>query len=744
MSALDDLTPAQKASLGSGASFWRTKAVGAIPAVYLTDGPHGLRAQKEEGLFGLGASIPATCFPPAVGLSQTWSPDLAGRIGAAIGREARAAGVGVVLGPGVNLKRDPRGGRSFEYFSEDPVLTAELATGWVRGIQGEGVGASVKHLVANESEDDRMRADSDVDERTLRELYLRPFQRIVLDARPWTVMCSYNRVNGVYASQNRWLLTDVLRDEWGFDGLVVSDWGAVADRVAAVAAGLDLQMPGPDDGADADVATALQSGALEPAPVDRSAAAVAQLADRVGAAAPAEPWDADAHHELAREAARRAIVLLQNDDGVLPLRPGQRIAVVGEFAERPRFQGGGSSHVTPTRMDVPLEELRDRIDGEVTYARGFAIAPEKDENADAAGLRAEAVRAASGADVAVLFLGLGDRQESEGFDRTSIDLPADQLELLAAVAAAQPEVVVVLSHGGALRLGPVVARAHAIVDGALLGQGGGAALADILTGAVNPSGKLTETSPVRLEDAPAFTDFPAEHSRIRYGEGLFIGYRWYDARDLPVVFPFGHGLSYTTFAYDELTAAAHADGIDVSVRITNTGDRAGREVVQFYVSVPGSRVRRPLRELKAFGDATLDPGASATVTARIGRDDLAYWDTRVHRFVVEPGEYRVTAAASSRDLRATASVELPGEDVRVPLTADSTLAEVLANPAAAAILAPMLEQDADADTDDALGTDLLQMLGSFPIGRMAQFGADAEVLGEILTAGNADPAIPAG
>jgi len=730
----------QKAALGSGADFWTTKAVGDLPSIMMTDGPHGLRKQGEAtDHLGIGASLPATCFPPAVGLAQTWDPALAEAVGAALGRECQANDVQVLLGPGVNLKRSPLGGRNFEYFSEEPLLAGVLGAAWVRGLQAEGVGASLKHFALNNQETDRMRSSSDVDPRPLRELYLRAFQRVVQDAAPWTVMCSYNRVNGVQVAHDPFLLTRVLREEWGFSGVVVSDWGAVADRVASIAAGLDLQMPGGDPGPDAAVVEAVGSGRLAPEALGASADRVARLvrtahASRVEGAT----VDEGAHHELARAVARRAIVLLKNDDAVLPLAPAGAIAVIGEFARTPRYQGGGSSHVTPTRLDVPLDELRAAApEAEISFAAGFTV----DGTGARPELEAEAVQIAAAADVAVVFLGLDAAQESEGFDREDIELPAEQLALLEAVVTAQPRTVVVLSHGGVLRLAPVAALAPAILDGGLLGQAGGGAIADVLLGAANPSGRLAETVPVRLQDTPAYLSFPGEDSHVRYGEGLFVGYRWYDARELDVAFPFGHGLSYTTFAYDSLALSSEPEGIRVRVTVSNTGDRAGREVVQAYASLPGSAVQRPVRWLAGFGSIELGPGESGEVEILVERRDLEHWSIALDRFVLEGGSYRIEVGASSRDLRASGEVELAGDAVRAPLTMDSTLGEVLAHPVAGPIVAqqlgalPMAAGDAP-----ALGTDMMRMMASIPIGRIVAFAqgqVTREQLEQLLAAANA-------
>ena len=705
----------EQAALGSGATFWTTKAVGDVPSILLTDGPHGVRRQTGSAAdhVGLGSSEPATCFPPAVGLSQTWDPELVQRVGAALGAECRALGVHVLLGPGVNLKRDPRCGRNFEYLSEDPLIAGTLGAAWVRGVQSQGVGASLKHFAANNAEDDRMRSSSDVDERTLREMYLRAFERVVTAARPWTVMCAYNRINGVYAAENAWLLSTVLRDEWGFDGVVVSDWGAVRDRVAAVAAGLDLEMPATGGVTDADVVAAVEAGTLDATVVARAAERVTTLTRRVTESrSSTATFDADAHHELAREAAARSIVLLKNENDLLPLAPSS-VAVIGSFAVTPRYQGGGSSHVNPTRVDVPLEEIR-------RYADGHRVSYSED-------LTAETLSAAADADTAVVFLGLAAEDESEGFDRTHIDLPAEQLNLLSAVVQVQPRTVVVLAHGGVVTLAGVAGLVPAILDGALLGQGGGRAIAEVLFGAVNPSGRLAETVPVRLQDGPAYLNFPGEDGHIRYGEGIFVGYRWYDARDAAVTFPFGHGLSYTRFDYTDLSVDVDAEGLTVRVSVVNTGDRAGREVVQVYTGLPTSRVSRPPRWLAGFAGVVVDPGALVDVEIRIPRDELGYWDVRTGRRLVEAGEYAVSVGASSRDLRLHTEVTVQGDDApAVPFTAESTLGELLGDPGAAPVVAAALADAVpEGAAGPALGTDMLRMLGSIPVGRLVSFSGGA-------------------
>lgn len=745
----------EKASLLSGKDFWHTEAVTGVASLMMTDGPHGLRKQSGGGdHLGLGDSNPATCFPPAVALGSSFDASLVEEVGAMIAAEARAEDVAVVLGPGINLKRSPLCGRNFEYFSEDPHLTGALGTAWVQGLQAGGVGASLKHFAANNQEHDRLRVSADVDERPLRELYLRAFERVIRDAAPWTVMCSYNAVNGTLASEDPWLLTQLLREEWRYDGLVVSDWGAVRDRVTSLVAGLDLQMPGVGGSSDAEVVAAVESGALAESIVDRAATRVAKLAARSAGGATAHPArDLAAlhaeHHAACRRIAARCVVLLRNEPvagsaaaettsprnpasrttpaeppapdhsapdhpapdhpataaRLLPLRPDARVAVIGEFARTPRYQGAGSSRINPTRLDSALEELR-RFHPDLTFTGDDP---------------AEATAAAAQAEIAVLFLGLPPEAESEGFDRTTLDLPVEQLDLLTAVLAAQPHTVVVLSAGGVVSL-PFAEQVPALVQASLLGQAGGGAIADVLTGRVNPSARLAETVPLRLADSPAFLDFPGERGRVRYGEGVFIGYRWYDARDLPVAFPFGHGLSYTTFDYADLIVQGHPDGLRVELTLTNTGAVAGREVVQVYAGKPSSELARPPRELVGVSVVELAAGESTVVSVDVPLEALEAWFVG-HGWAVEAGEYRIDVGASSRDIRASTSVSLDGPDLRPLLHLESTLEEVLADPVAGPLVAAALEEMAPADGEDVEGTG--QMVMSFPIGRVLSMAGGA-------------------
>ena len=723
-----------KARLLSGQDFWSTPPVeeAGLPSVVLTDGPHGVRRQQGDfDQIGLLASVPATCFPPAVAVGSSWDPEVAERIGAAVGVEARAIGVPVVLGPGVNIKRSPLCGRNFEYYAEDPLLAGVLGAAHVRGQQGEGVGASVKHFAANNQETQRMQVSADVDERTLREIYLPAFERVVTEAQPATVMCAYNKVNGVYASQHRWLLSEVLREEWGFRGAVVSDWGAVDDRVAALEAGLDLQMPSDHGAGNQAVVDAVRAGRLDEAVVDRSVRRVAALADLVRE--PTEGFDVDAHHALARELAASCAVLLKNDGDTLPLGPGQRVAVIGEFARTPRFQGGGSSHVNATRVDDALTALAGL---DPAFAPGFTL----DGSGDAAALRAEAVAAARDAEVAVVFAGLAEGDESEGFDRSTIDLPAAQVQLIRAVAAAASRTIVVLSAGSVVSLEGWHDDVDAVLAGFLLGQAGGSALADLLTGAVDPSGRLAETIPLRLQDTPSYLTFPGEQGHVRYGEGVMVGYRHYETAEVPVRYPFGHGLSYSTFATTDLQVRTTGDaGATVTLTVTNTGDRPGRHVVQVYVATTAGPVRRPARELRAFSKLTLGPGESTSVAFELDRRAFAYWDVREHDWVVAPGEYTVQIGASAADVLDERTVTLAGDDVVPELTMESSVAEWFEHPVAGRPLLDGFLATMPAGAAE-MHEGMLQMIGSMPMRRFtADFGSaiDASELDRLMAAARA-------
>lgn len=733
---LDEMSLDEKAALLSGSDLWHSAPVGrlGIPAIMCSDGPHGLRTQLNEAdHVGLGGSVSATCFPTASALASSWDIELVTEVGQALAREAKRWGVSVVLGPGVNIKRSPLCGRNFEYFSEDPLLSGALGAAMVEGIQAEGVGASLKHYAANNQEADRLRVSADVDERTLREIYLPAFEHIVKTADPWTVMCAYNRVNGVHASQNRWLLTDIVRNEWGWDGVVVSDWGAVHDRVAAVAAGLDWEMPPDLPKSPEAVMAAVRGGELDQAVVDLSVRRMLELVQKslVGFDESAT-FDEEAHHRLARRAAAESVVLLKNQDALLPIEEGT-VAVVGEFARTPRFQGSGSSQVNPTRVDIPLEELEAALGpGRVRFAPGYAI----EQTTDDAQLLADALEVAKQADVVVCFLGLPGSFESEGFDRTHIDLPTNQTELLEAVAAANPNVVVVLVNGSVVRVSHWIDSIPAVLECWLGGQASGGAIADVIAGRVNPSGRLAETMPVRLEDNSAFLNFPGDSGHVRYGEGVFVGYRAHDHLDQEVSFPFGHGLSYTTFGMSDLDVSisgnvANGDlSADLHVSVANTGARSGDEVVQVYVGDIESSVARPARELKAFTKVHLEPGQTERVELHLDQRAFSFWSPSWDRWVVEAGEFTISVGHSSRDLPLSQVVRIEAPSLAAPLTEWSTLHEWRADPIGRELINESAPQDSPLRDEE-----LVRLLGTMPMSTLVAFpgfGFDHDTLDALI------------
>ena len=721
---LSELTLEEKASLSIGSDFWHTAPVQrlGIPAIMISDGPHGLRAQLEQGdHVGLLASAPATCFPTASALASSWNPELFRTIGEALGREAKKLGVSVVLGPGINMKRSPLCGRNFEYVSEDPWLAGELATAMVQGTQSEGVGTSLKHYAANNQEDDRLRVSAEVDERTLRELYLPAFERVVTSAQPWTVMCAYNKLNGTYCSEHYWLLTEVLRGEWGFEGLVVSDWGAVHDRVAALRGGLDLEMPPNLGVSDSAIVEAVRNGSLDESILDETVSRVLRLVDRSQPAlAEGASFEPDDHHALARRAAHESAVLLKNARNVLPLEPaeGSTVAVIGEFARTPRFQGAGSSQVNPTKIDVALQELQSALSGraEVRFAAGFGIGTTDDDEH----LLREAVELASVADHVVVFLGLPGEDESEGFDRIHIDLPANQLVLLHALAEVHDQLIVILANGGVVRVSTWDDKVAAILECWLSGQAAGSAAVDLLLGVANPSGKLAETIPVRLQDNSSYLNFPGEEGVVRYGEGIFIGYRAYDTLIQHVSYPFGFGLSYTVFRIEDVGVSAGgsvADGdlaVTVTASVTNVGQRAGAEVVQVYVGDVEASVARPLRELKGSMKVHLEPGETKQVSCRLDQRAFAFWSRRFQQWVVESGEFIIAVGNSSRHLVATEAITIEAPRLSLPLGPDSTLHEWLADERGRALLSKRdmrLLQDPE----------LIKVIGTMPMETLAAF-----------------------
>ena len=658
---ISKLTLEQKCALLSGDTVFTTRGYknAGVPSITLSDGPNGVRKQAGAAdHLGLNPSVPATCFPTAATVACSWDPALGEEIGRAMGEEAAAQEVAVLLGPGLNTKRSPLCGRNFEYFSEDPYLSGKMAAAYVRGIQSEGISACPKHFAVNSQELRRMASDSVVDGRTLRELYLTGFEIVVKEAHPKALMSSYNLINGIYANENAHLLQDILREEWGFDGAVVTDWGGSNDHALGVKNGSTLEMPAPGGDAVRELLAAVRSGKIAEVDVDARLDELLTLVLDTHAAVErhSRSFDADAHHALARRAAGESVVLLKNDDALLPLAEGTRVAVIGDFAETPRYQGAGSSAVNSIKVDTFLDCLNDSG----LYSVGFAPGFDRQGKPDAA-KQTEAVALAAKADAVLLCLGLDEIKESEGLDRADMKLADNQIELLQAVREANPNTVVIVNAGASLET-PWLAHCKALVYGALGGQAGAGAMVDVLTGKINPGGKLAETWANAYADTPARDHFAGPGRTVQYREGLYVGYRYYQTAGVPVAFPFGHGLSYTQFAYSDL----HADAHSATLTVTNTGDRAGAEIVQLYVAKPNAEIFRPAQELKAFAKVQLAAGESKTVTLTLDDKAFRYWNTRTDSWEVEGGTYELRVGASSADIRLTAAVEVIGTDALNP------------------------------------------------------------------------------
>jgi beta-glucosidase len=657
---IKQMTLEEKTSLLSGQNFWNTKPVNrlGIPSIMLTDGPHGLRKQggKADHL-GLNKSIPATCFPTASALANSWDADLLEYVGNCLGEEAAAEGVSVLLGPGLNVKRNPLCGRNFEYFSEDPFLSGKLAAAMIRGIQSRGVSACPKHFAVNSQETRRMVIDEVVDERALREIYLEGFRYAVLEGKPMTLMSSYNRVNGVYANENEHLLQDTLYGEWKFDGVVVTDWGGDNDRVSGLVAGNQLEMPFSGGETDREVLEAVRAGKLSEALLDERIDSLLRLIFQTKREAQApKPKLKQEHHEAAREAARRSAVLVKNENGLLPLAAHTRVAVIGDFAKTPRYQGAGSSLIVPTQLDGALDALMQTELDIVGYESGFRRSGGK-----STAKQRRAVALAARADVALVFIGLDEGSEAEGIDRAHMRLPQNQIELLHALRPVCDKIVTIFS-GGAPVEPQWAADADAVLLGYLGGQAGGGAIADLVSGKAAPSGKLAETYPNAYADVPSARDYPGKELTAEHRESIFVGYRYYDSAQKSVAWPFGFGLTYTTFAYEDL---AFENG-KVQFTIRNTGTRAGAEIAQLYISKRGSNVFRAEQELKGFARVSLETGEEKRVSIRLDEHAFCYYNTAVNRWVEEPGEYELRVGASSRDIRLCLFVERQGEPVAVP------------------------------------------------------------------------------
>lgn len=725
------MTLEEKASLCSGSDFWHTQPVERlnIPAVMMSDGPHGLRKQEGEGdHLGLNESIEAVCFPAACAAASSFDVQLMERMGEALGEECQAENLSILLGPAVNIKRSPLCGRNFEYLSEDPYLAGKMAAAYIRGVQSWDVGTSMKHFAANNQEYRRMSCSSEVDERTLREIYFPAFEIAVKEAQPKSIMCSYNKVNGVYAADNEWLLTKILRDEWGFEGFVVTDWGAVSDRVQGIRAGLDLEMPSSGGVNDVCIVEAVRNGTLDETllnqTVERILKVIFSYADRRH---PEAVFDRKADHEKAVELETECAVLLENN-GVLPLKEGQKVVYIGGFAEKPRYQGGGSSHIRPAKVTSAWESAQGK-GRQITYVEGFAA----DGDSISETMLQEAVDAACEADVVVVFAGLPDSFEGESYDRANMKLPSCQNRLIDAVAAVQPHTVVVLHNGSPVEC-PWAEKASAILEMYLGGEGVGEACDRLLWGEANPCGRLAETFPLRLEDNPSYLNFPGDGKTVRYAEGIYVGYRYYDTKKQPVRWAFGHGLSYTDFFYSNLRLSSpfmkDEDIVEVSVDITNTGTMKGKEVVQLYVSDQNGIVGRPLKELKGFSKIELKPGETNTVTMKLAARDLSYFHTGLGDWYAPSGTYAVLVGHAGDDIRLQAELSFTTEKL-LPMAIDgtTTLGDLMADPRTAAVLGEVLKQafgqaaesdNAGLESEDATAR---ATMNAMPLKSLASFAA---------------------
>lgn len=720
----------EKIALLSGKDYWTTKSFNGIPSITMTDGPHGVRLAKEGTSF---SGVPATCYPTASALASTWDVALAQKVGDAIGLEAQAMDVQVVLGPGVNMKRSPLGGRNFEYFSEDPYLTAQMAIAMINGMQSQGVGTSLKHFAANNQEFERMNNSSDIDERTLHEIYLRAFELTVKASQPWSLMSSYNLINGTRAVSSPWLLQDLLRDTWGHEGIIVSDWMAAAiDRPLSIAAGTHLEMPGGSLDSTKDVHQAVAQGALSEATItERAIQLVANILKVARTKRPNVTYDQTEHHLLARRAASEAIVLLKNDKKLLPLTPGtvKKILIIGAFAKKPRYQGGGSSQMTPTQLDTLLESMQNLYGAkaEVSYAQGYRL-----DGTTTPGLLEKAVAAAKKAEVVVFAAALPTAWEFEGVDRPTINLPDGINQVIEAVADVHQKVVVTLANGSAVAL-PWLDKVDAVVEGWLAGQASASAMAAVVAGLVNPSGKLSETFPYRIEDTSAYPEFPNKTGHARYTEGIFIGYRWFDTRKIAPQFPFGYGLSYTTFEYGKLhisKASVYDDqSFNVNIEVKNTGKIAGKEVVQLYISNHETVEVHPAKELKKFTKILLEPGETQTVTFELSAEDLAFYSELRHGWATTPGRYTISVGRSSAQIESQAEIEIIARHPEVQhITPTSRLKDLAAHPRGKRVYSLLASQMAKAMagegsgeagmSQEALENTLMELIGDMPIDRL--------------------------
>ncbi len=726
---ISEMTLEEKASLCSGSDFWHTRGMErlGIPAVMVTDGPCGLRKQAgDTDHLGLNASVKAISYPTGSCIASSFDRALIRESGEYLGEECQAEDVAVLLGPAVNIKRSPLCGRNFEYFSEDPYVAGEMAVAYIKGVQSKHVGTSIKHFAANSQEHRRLTSDSVVDERTLRELYLPAFEKAAKEAQPWTFMCSYNKLNGTYASENHRLLTEILRDEWGFEGAVMSDWGAVNERPRGVAAGLDLEMPGPGTTNTRKIIEAVKNGTLAEKDVDTAAERILKFVYQyLENRDPSVKFQYERDHEKARQMAAESMVLLKNEGNILPLSKEKKVAFLGKFAELPRFQGGGSSHVNSYQVVGALEAAQGLS---VTYAQGYPTDTQKPDDA----LIAEAVTAAREADCAVLFIGITDSMESEGFDRKDLKIPACQEKLVEEVVKVQKNTVVVVHCGAPIEM-PWINDVKAVLYAYLGGEAVGSATVDILFGDVNPSGKLAETFPIRLEDNPSYLYYFGEGDRTEYREGIFVGYRYYDKKNLPVLFPFGHGLSYTEFAYSDLTfdktSLKDTDTLQVSVKVKNVGKRAGKEIVQLYVQDNESSVIRPVKELKGFEKVELAPGEEKTVSFTLEKRSFAFYDTELADWRVETGEFTIHIGKSSRDIQLSGTVTVESTArIKKVFTINSTMGDIMADPKGAQVMGQMMQAmmpGGGPDAGDLFDDEGMKaMMNSMPLRGVMMFAGD--------------------
>ncbi|MBR1532646.1 MAG: glycoside hydrolase family 3 C-terminal domain-containing protein [Eubacterium sp.] len=664
---IDKMTLEQKAAFVSGKNYWYTqeaKELG-LPSIMMTDGPNGLRKQdteKKAGGIGLGNSVPATCFPPAVCSASSWDEELLYQEGEAIAEECLSENVSVILGPGTNIKRSPTCGRNFEYFSEDPYLSGRMATSLVKGVQSKGVGTSLKHFACNSQEAFRMIIDEIIDERTIRELYFPAFEMCVKEAQPWTVMNSYNRINGVYSSQNRWLQEDVLRKEWGFEGLIVTDWGANVNRVGGLKCGTDLEMPTSGTLNKKKIIKAVKSGELDEIVLDKAVDNVIELIKKSKSALNTKhTYDREKHHEIAQRIAEGAMVLLKNDDNILPIKAGQKVAVIGEMAKHPRFQGAGTSVVNPTKLDNAYNCLS-ALGVNVSYARGYDRSKDEINN----DIINEALELAESTDVVIVFAGLTEEFEAEGYDRKNIEMPNCHNYLISEIAKVNPNIVVVLAGGSVIHL-PWANEVKGILNSSLGGQAGGTAVANIVTGKVNPSGKTCETYPLTYEDNPTYNNFPGGPVTSEHRESVYVGYRYYDTAKKDVLFPFGYGLSYTDFEFSDLHLSSRNlkddKTLTVSFKIKNIGKTDGAEVAQIYVKDKESTIYRPEKELRAFKKIYLKAGEEKEVTVELSKRAFAFWNINIHNWMVETGEFEILAGSSSRDIKMKDTVLVESTDI---------------------------------------------------------------------------------